>query len=120
MKRSIAMKWIKALESGRYKQGQRCLRSKDDDGNIKYCCLGVLCNITKTTKWKHEGRNGTLYGEAGILPAEIAKKAGMETGPSPTVLHGGLERKTFVTLNDLVGLNFKQIAKVIREHWRVL
>ena len=33
-------KWIKALRSGRYKQGRKRLRT----GN-KYCCLGVACKV---------------------------------------------------------------------------
>lgn len=41
MKKEIADKWIAALESGEYKQGQNVLRS--DDGF--YCCLGVLCEL---------------------------------------------------------------------------
>lgn len=34
--------WIKALRSGKYKQGTGYLCKND-----KYCCLGVLCEIAK-------------------------------------------------------------------------
>ncbi len=40
MKRSIARKWAKALESGEYKQAKGQLRKGD-----AMCCLGVLCNL---------------------------------------------------------------------------
>ena len=42
MKKSIADKWIRALRSGKYKQGTRVLHN---EGNNTYCCLGVLCKI---------------------------------------------------------------------------
>jgi len=41
MKKQIAKLWIKALRSGKYKQGQTVLRNEKDE----YCCLGVLCDL---------------------------------------------------------------------------
>lgn len=38
MPKAVKDKWLKALRSGKYKQGQGMLR--DDEGG--YCCLGVL------------------------------------------------------------------------------
>lgn len=43
MKKSIAMKWVKALRSGEYKQGQPGVLS---DGQGGFCCLGVLCQVS--------------------------------------------------------------------------
>lgn len=40
MNKRIKKLWIKALRSGKYKQGQNFLRS-----NGTYCCLGVLCDV---------------------------------------------------------------------------
>lgn len=42
MKKSIADKWVRALRSGKYKQGVWMLKSLD-----RFCCLGVLCEIQK-------------------------------------------------------------------------
>lgn len=39
-------KWIKALRSGRYKQGVKRLRGDD-----KFCCLGVACDISGLGSW---------------------------------------------------------------------
>lgn len=39
--KEIADKWIKALNSGEYKQGFGQLRDRDDN----FCALGVLCNL---------------------------------------------------------------------------
>lgn len=40
-------KWLAALRSGEYKQGQGQLVQQHSDGAVVYCCLGVLCAITK-------------------------------------------------------------------------
>lgn len=39
--RAHALEWIEALESGRYPQGQKRLRSIDN----RFCCLGVGCEV---------------------------------------------------------------------------
>ena len=119
MKKSIAMKWARALESGRYKQNQGALRTKNFEGKPSYCCLGVLCNITKTTKWEHKnGCNGQLYGEAGVLPQEIMKKTGIST--ANPIVRTDEGDTSLVNLNDKLNYSFKQIAKIIRKEWRSL
>ena len=40
MNADIKQRWVEALRSGQYKQGQGCLRT-----NNAYCCLGVLCEL---------------------------------------------------------------------------
>ena len=47
MKKSKAMKWVKALRSGKYKQATGFLKVKEDSGDCSYCCLGVLGEINK-------------------------------------------------------------------------
>jgi len=42
MKKNDAVKWVNALRSGKYKQGNGYLYNKEDDS---YCCLGVLNKI---------------------------------------------------------------------------
>lgn len=40
-------KWIKALRSGNYKQGNGFLLELDgDDDNKEFCCLGVACIVS--------------------------------------------------------------------------
>lgn len=41
MKKRHAMKWVNALRSGKYKQGQKGYLKRDG----KYCCLGVLVEL---------------------------------------------------------------------------
>ena len=38
-------KWVKALRSGKYSQGESYLMSPIVDGDDLYCCLGVACDI---------------------------------------------------------------------------
>jgi hypothetical protein len=46
MKKSSRDKWVKALESGRYKQTSGVLFSPECDG-LHYCCLGVKARIDR-------------------------------------------------------------------------
>lgn len=39
-------KWVEALESGDYNQGQGLLKQVNKhEGKVEHCCLGVLCEI---------------------------------------------------------------------------
>jgi hypothetical protein len=46
MKQSLLKKWLTSLRSGEFEQGQ-CALNKDG----KYCCLGVLCEISGIGEW---------------------------------------------------------------------
>lgn len=54
MKRGMKKKWLEALRSGKYEQGEGYLRrglSENDHGC--YCCLGVLYEVTGGA-WKFD------------------------------------------------------------------
>ena len=56
---TVKRKWLAALRSGKYKQGDSLMYNKNDNS---YCCLGVLCEIEgATTKQMHKAQ----------LPADI-------------------------------------------------
>lgn len=57
MQPELKQKWIEALRSGKYKQGVGVLRSATD----KFCCLGVLCDITDNNSWKLNSYAGYYY-----------------------------------------------------------
>jgi hypothetical protein len=44
MDAQIKQKWVEALRSGKYQQGQGILK-----GGNEYCCLGVLCEVMGAT-----------------------------------------------------------------------
>jgi hypothetical protein len=39
------IKWIQALESGTYTQGEGCLTLISSEGESSHCCLGVACQL---------------------------------------------------------------------------
>lgn len=106
MKKEIAMKWAKALESGKYKQTTGELYNGDSGG---HCCLGVLCRISEKRGWIHDF----------LLPENVQAWAGMKSdnGILPPRF------KKFWSLsaqNDSAKKSFEQIAKIIRKHWKSL
>jgi hypothetical protein len=116
--------WVKALESGEYKQGRAVLARVQPDGSETYCCLGVLTQ--EAVKAGITQRCGTdeydvvLYGDAlapnTALPGtEVVEWAGLrDSDPNPYVFYNG-SSYALSALNDSLGLNFKQIAALIRE-----
>lgn len=118
MKKSVAIKWVKALRSGKYKKGIGSLNRISDNS---YCCLGVLCDISKKGKWTPEGSYcigpGWYYDI--FLPKSVANWAGM------TNAEGGLSAgyrgvRSLVNLNDHVAKSFKMIANYIEKHYKDL
>lgn len=49
MDKELAVKWIEALRSGKYKQGRSRLKHSG-----RYCCLGVLCEVAGYTPKRHD------------------------------------------------------------------
>lgn len=113
MKRALARRWAAALESGEYKQGTWQLRK----GN-KFCCLAVLCNLHAQDHPEIAAKQklkSAYMGEVVALPAEVCEWAGMK---SPI---GGIRNdESLANMNDVQGLTFPEIAKVIRKHWKEL
>lgn len=115
MKPKIKAKWLEALRSGKYKQTKEVL--KDSTG---YCCLGVLCDIhRKTIKkkgWtKNSCNNLEYYNEAGTLPENVLKWAGIEDENGKFKYKNG--KTVYLTnLNDN-GKSFKQIANIIEKYF---
>lgn len=111
MKPAILKKWVKALRSGRYKQGKHSL--KIINGIPRYCCLGVLCDLhakAKGNKWKEN----EYLGAENILPAEVVIWAGLGRA-NPKLVGEFLDKDcTAAGINDS-GKRFKTIAKLIEQ-----
>jgi len=94
MNKKVAQLWIKALRSGKYKQGQNVLL----DEKNRYCCLGVLCDLYNKDCRSHKKRELTVRksvepdsnleddlhsfsfgGQTFRLPAAVKRWAGMRS-----------------------------------------
>ena len=61
MKKTLKQRWIDALRSGDYEQGNGQL-CKIDKGNAYYCCLGVLAELVEgSDAWTESQYNNDLY-----------------------------------------------------------
>lgn len=61
-------RWLAALRSGTYAQGQGNLR--DATG---FCCLGVLCDLVDPDGWRSPDLSGAYYWHGcRLIPKEIA------------------------------------------------
>lgn len=84
--------WVKALESGEYRQGKRYLKD-EEDGETSYCCLGVLAEVAGARWQKQVGGEGRYLlgrgrgsGDAeAFLPSSYAKKYGLHQSLPPGV-----------------------------------
>ena len=102
----LKSKWLKALRSGRYKQGKSRLR-QIANGKELHCCLGVLGRVMRV-KWAEDAMyysvkdNGVCHGV--WLPTSLLKKVGLSNDEQGTL--GGM--------ND-GGYTFKEIADYIEK-----
>ena len=94
-------KWVAALRSGKYEQGQKRLRSMSN----KFCCLGVACDLYDPEKW------------VPIEDLDSVRHLGHGARPDFDVLdYFGLDEDTIIPLmqmNDAEGATFNQIADYI-------
>lgn len=111
MNRQVKKLWVKALRSGRYRQGANRLRQ--DNGSPKFCCLGVLCEVYRKEnggKWTHVKDNNAMFIHAVVdLPLTVCDWAGLNSD-DPFL---GSERASF--LND-DGFDFDYIADRIEKY----
>lgn len=107
LKADVKARWLKALRGGyksrQYRQGKEYLRRDD-----KFCCLGVLCDLSRLQDWSKAE-------DAGVM--KYGKKA--EEMPPPMVYRWA--KLDPQAANDLAELNdngkrFPYIAKWIEEN----
>lgn len=140
MNKENIRKWVAALRSGEYKQGERYLLSASPKTlEPKYCCLGVACSISSdllNLDFKKSGKLTTpegieLYtytynGSDSFLPDAVMEWLGIDQ-ESPAIpayllpyddqvlsynISGSVE---LAALNDDMGYNFNQIADLIEK-----
>lgn len=110
----FALAWVKALESGKYRQWRGAL-TQIKGKRMKHCCLGVACLLyskqieklvvtTAADKRQYDG-------EEAILPPKVAEALGLNHADSEFT--NGKVKCQLSELNDN-GHSFKEIAELIR------
>jgi hypothetical protein len=120
MNKEIKKRWVKALESGDYKQGKSALVS-----NGKFCCLGVLCTLYLED---HKDQNWKTLTPMGLdddqdLPncvrewAELDRDPLLGTKGAEVIVPDSSKPflRTCSVVNDYLGYDFNQIAKEIKK-----
>lgn len=114
----LKAKWVKALRSGRYKQGKNALRKRTEDGKLEYCCIGVLANVCGT-HWRADP-DALTPGSFVPTNKEVRLNTKSEWDDHTeyidySVLPKNLQKK-LVDLNDTDNKDFDQIADWIEEN----
>jgi hypothetical protein len=107
MDEKLKAKWVKALRSGEYNQGQGHLRRQKIES---YCCLGVLADVIDPDGWSKPVDNKILYGwrgeeNPGSLPYSLQKEIRISG-------HAG----TLIDMNDHKLSSFNDIADYIEKN----
>jgi hypothetical protein len=119
-------RWVTALRSGKYEQGQSQLATLYTKHNTKYCCLGVLCNIhpdvraVKRTKSMNDD-GVSLADGTGWIEYHYGKESNLDR--IPTVLREKLnidviDEDRLINMNDGEGVapaSFELIADYIEK-----
>ena len=118
----VYKEWVEALRSGNYIQGIEYLKQKSD-GEIYYCCLGVLCEIEKERfdLQEKEGDFAFEFNETdSVLPKKVSKLLGWYKGTDKNLdTTGKIRDRQFTDLaeaNDN-GQIFESIADIIEEQF---
>lgn len=114
----VRKEWVKVLRSGKLRQGQSALATKNNNKHYSYCCLGVLCELAvkegliKKESPEHVGYYRTYTHEDRFdkyyLPPVVREWAGLRSN------QGSFQNTSLANLNDQ-GENFKKIADVIEQ-----
>jgi len=113
----IAMQWVAALRSKRWKKTHGTL--KDEHGN---CCLGVLCEVLDKKPMYRTNGAYEFDGFTATLPQDVRQRAQIKTGEAAPYRRVTIDGATFHSLADANdgGCTFEQIADWIEEHWEEL
>lgn len=104
MDSELKTRWIKALESGKYKKGTHYLCENDN-----YCCLGVLADIENLfDNFSIENEKKSIKGHLSLLPQDIANYYGL--GPK----NGSTFQLDLAMINDRTD-TFDEVIEYIKE-----
>lgn len=117
MDKAIRERWTTALRSGKYTQGKFRLRDEFDE----YCCLGVLCDITKAETgghWRDIVAGSHIFSlgcdeDTATLPFGVANILGISRGGRFELGVNDEDGEIWLTALNDEGFTFAQIADVI-------
>ena len=133
MNKKVMKKWVKALRSGKYKQGTGTLKHYDTNAQARHCCLGVLCELyndqmkkdkKKTLSEKTLHHDSFTHGvvefnrSRDYLPKKVVDWAGIENNLG-SFTYKNHKDGCLADLND-DGAKFKTIANIIEKNWENL
>ena len=110
-------KWVKALRSGKYKQGDTVLFNRKEKS---YCCLGVLCVTAglKPVKTKIDKETVDMFeGTWAVAPPRAMDFVGLVSAGGAfqdvSKAYGQDFTNALWQLNDIAKLSFEEIADII-------
>ena len=109
MNQEIKAKWVAALRSGEYAQGEGYL--KDLQG--RHCCLGVLCEISAAETGFGIPENLSETTQDEYLGYTVKEWAGLENCHGALVCIDGAQHN--LTIHNDNGKTFLEIADAIEE-----
>jgi len=112
MNEAVKRRWIAALRSGKYRQGEGCLCATAK-GRTRFCCLGVLANEELDAEWvfSNDPYNPTWSlhykgdEDDGLLPKDARRELGLSAD----------QEQDLSDMND-EGKSFREIADWIEEN----
>lgn len=116
MNKRLKTRWVKALRSGKYAQGNGDLRTESRHGDVTYCCLGVLGALCKIPL-ESLNDEGTLddVGRNDLLgPWSTESQSELSFDKKVKATHTTLQRK-LAAMNDQ-GWSFKRISNWIEKN----
>jgi hypothetical protein len=115
MNQEVKQKWLDALRSGQYLQGNGALLCRSIDNSPKYCCLGVLCDIHSKATGCAWDVNDHYEGCSSFVPDVVVEWAGLqdyEIDQSDEGFDIGTGEYELSSYNDN-GHSFEEIAQLI-------
>lgn len=106
MNKTLKAQWVSALRSGEYERITYYLKKHVIEGD-RYCCLGVLCDISQIGEWEGSTyRTKSVYSNDAILPPSVIRKAKFSREVERQLAH----------MNDAPQGDFLKIADWIEEN----
>jgi len=116
MKKTVMKKWVKALRSGKFKQGKQQLKQTNPQGKVNHCCLGVLCELYNDEITKNK-KKPLDFSDEFVLPRTVANWGGLGTEEGSLTIESG--SCSLSEMND-DGKRFTTIANFIEKNWENL